>query len=126
MPLLSRDIQGKFPVKKTCRLYPVGGGGHFSPLRYPSGSAIAATQGPENAKGGKISPAARRFPLSLFRETVKPPLFVPVLRNRLLSQLCKGKTRGFGPGEYRLDDIGDKTVQRKNTVDVTVFLSESL
>ena len=42
---------------------------------------------PETQKGGKISPAAKRFPLSPFREAVKPPLFVPVLRNRLLPAL---------------------------------------
>jgi len=39
---------------------------------------------PETQKGGKISPAARRFPLSPRWEAVKPPLFVPVFRDRLL------------------------------------------
>ena len=42
-------------------------------------------------KGGKISPAAKRFPPSPFREAVKPPLFVPVFRDRLLGELCDGQ-----------------------------------
>ena len=39
---------------------------------------------PKTQKVGKISPAAKRFPLSPFREAVKPPLFDPVSRGRLL------------------------------------------
>ena len=86
------------------------------PWRRDSDAVIPpANQSPrqpfKSQNGGKISPAAKRFPLSLFREAVKPPLFVPVLRNRLLSQLCKGKTRGFGPGEYRLDDVRGEPCQ---------------
>ena len=37
--------------------------------------------------GGRISPAAKRFPLSPFRETEKPPLFVPVFRD-VFHNLC--------------------------------------
>ncbi|MBO4632700.1 MAG: hypothetical protein J5858_12320 [Lentisphaeria bacterium] len=50
-------------------------------------------------KGGKISPGARRFPPSLFRETVKPPLFVPVLRDRLLFGCFSVYLVMFGTGE---------------------------
>ena len=36
-----------------------------------------------------------------FREAVKPPLFVPVFRDRLLGELCDGQPIGFEPGEDR-------------------------
>ena len=81
---------------------------------------------PETQKGGKISPAAKRFPLSPFREAVKPPLLVPVFRDRLLGQLCDGQPIGFDPGEDRLDDVRGKAVQGKDAGDVAGFQAELL
>ena len=76
---------------------------------------------PETQKGGKISPAAKRFPLSPLREAVKPPLFVPGLRDRLLGELSDGQPIGFDPGEDRLDDVRGETVQGKDAADVAGF-----
>ena len=45
------------------------------PIRFPAPVSDSRHRAPETQKGGRISPAAKRFPLSLFRETVKPPLF---------------------------------------------------
>ena len=57
-----------------------------APVRLPPCSPAlrrSRATGPlKTQKGGKISPAARRFPLSPFREAVKPPLLVPVFRDR--------------------------------------------
>ena len=78
-------------------------------------------RGLETQTGGKISPAARRFPPSPFREAVKPPLFVPVFRDRLLGELCDGQPIGFDPGEDCLDDVRGKAVQGKDAGDVAVF-----
>ena len=44
---------------------------------------------PETQKGGRISPAAKRFPPSPFREAVKPPLLVPVLQNRHFNRFLR-------------------------------------
>ena len=39
---------------------------------------------------------------SPFREAVKPPLFVPVFRERLLGELCDGQPYGLDSGEVAL------------------------
>ena len=85
-----------------------------------------ATGRQKRKKGGKIPPAARRFPLSPHREPVKPPLLVPVFRDRLLGQLCDGQPIGFDPGEDRLDDVRGETVQGKNAGRVAAFQAELL
>ena len=54
--------------KQTCRPSPVGG--VTRPARQ------SPRQPPQNAKGGKISPAARRSPPSPFLEDKDPPLFI--------------------------------------------------
>ena len=48
------------------------------------------------------------------REAVKPPLLVPVLRDRLSGELFNGQPVGFDPGEDRLDDVRGKAVQGKD------------
>ena len=58
---------------------------------------------------------------SPFREAVKPPLFVPVLRDRLLGEFGDGKPVRFGSGKNRLDDVRGKAVQGKNAADVAGF-----
>lgn len=96
----------------------------FRPV--PAPAANLRHKAPETQKGGKISPAAKRFPLSPFREAVKPPLFVPVLRDRLLGELCDGQPIGFDPREDRLDDVRGKAVQGKDAGDVAGFQTELL
>ena len=93
---------------------------------FPVPAANSRHRAPETPKGGKISPAARRFPPSPLREAVKPPLFVPVLRDRLLGELCDGQPIGFDPGEDRLDDVRGKAVQGKDAGDVAGFQAELL
>ena len=61
-----------------------------------------------------------------FREAVKPPLFVPVLRDRLLGELGDGKPVRFDPGEDRLDNVRGKAVQGKNAGHVAAFQTELL
>ena len=39
------------------------------------------------------------------REAVKPPLLVPVFRDRLLGELCDGQAVRFDPGEDCLDNV---------------------
>ena len=80
----------------------------------------------KSQKGGKISPAAKRFPLSPHREAVKPPLLVPVFRDRLLGELVDGKPVRFDPGEDRLDDVRGKAVQGKNAGHVAGLQAELL
>ena len=72
-----------------------------APALFPCTAANSRDRPPETQKGGRISPAAKRFPPSPFREAVKPPLVVPVLRDRLLGELCDGQPIGFDPGEDR-------------------------
>ena len=79
---------------------------------------IAATMPPETQKDGRISPAARRFPPSPFREAVKPPLLVPVLRNGLGGDLCDGHPLWLRSGEDRFHDVGCEVVQGKDSCDV--------
>ena len=93
---------------------------------FPGPAAKPRHKAPETQKGGKISPAAKRFPPSLFREAVKPPLFVPVFRDRLLGELCDGQPIGFDPGEDRLDDVRGKAVQGKAAADVAGLQAELL
>ena len=96
------------------------------PALFPGPAANLRHEAPETQKGGKISPAAKRFPLSPFREAVKPPLLVPVFRDRLLGQLCDGQPIGFDPGEDRLDNVRGKAVQGKDAGDVAGFQTELL
>ena len=96
----------------------------FRPV--PRSAANSRHRAPETQKGGRISPAAKRFPLSPFREAVKPPLLVPVLRDRLLGELCDGQPIGFDPREDRLDDVRGKAVQGKDAGDVAGFQAELL
>lgn len=93
---------------------------------FPAPPQTRATAAPETQKGGKISPAARRFPPSPLRKAVKPPLLVPVFRDRLLGELCDGQPIRFGPGEDRLDDVRRETVQGKDAADVAGFQAELL
>ena len=88
---------------------------------FPGPAAKPRHRAPETQKGGRISPAAKRFPLSPFWEAVKPPLFVPVFRDRLLGELCDGQPIGFDPREDRLDDVRGKAVQGKDAGDVAGF-----
>ena len=97
-----------------------------SPPCFPALPPTLATGPPETKKGGRISPAAKRFPLSPFREAVKPPLFVPVFRDRLLGELCDGQPIWFDPGEDRFDDVRGETVQGKDAGDVAGFQTELL
>ena len=60
------------------------------------------------------------------RKSVKPPLFVPVFRDRLLGELGDGKPVRFDPGEDRLDDVRGETVQGKDAADVAGFQAELL
>ena len=61
-----------------------------------------------------------------FREAVKSPLLVPVLRDRLLGELCDGQPIGFDPREDRLDNVRGKAVQGKDAGDVAGFQAELL
>ena len=97
-----------------------------SPVPFPGPAAKPRHRAPETKKGGKISPAAKRFPLSPFREAVEPPLFVPVFRDRMLGELCDGQSFRFYPGEDRLDDVRGKAVQGKDAGDVAGFQTELL
>ena len=51
---------------------------------FPGPAANPRHRAPETQKGGKISPAASSWWGLPFRESVKPPLFVPVFRDRRL------------------------------------------
>ena len=77
-----------------------------------------ATAPQKTQKGGRISPAAKRFPPSPFREAVKPPLLVPVLRDGLGGDLCDGHPLGLRSGEDRFHDVGREVVQGKDSCDV--------
>lgn len=87
------------------------------PVSRPAANS-RATAAPETQKGDRISPAAKRFPPSPFREAVKPPLLVPVLRDGLGGDLCDGHPLGLRPGEDRFHDVGREVVQGKNSCDV--------
>lgn len=85
-----------------------------------------APQGPRNAKRRQDF-SCRQCVVGLpFREAVKPPLLVPVLRNRLLGELCDGQPIGFDPREDRLDNVRGKAVQGKDAADVAGFQAELL
>ena len=77
-----------------------------------------ATAPQETQKGGRISPAAKWFPLSPCREAVKPPLLVPVFGDGLRGELCDGHPIGLRPGEDRFHDVGREVVQGKDSCDV--------
>ena len=49
--------------------------------------------------------------MSAHGEAVKPPLLVPVLRDRLSGDLCDGHPLGLRPGEDRFHDVGREVVQ---------------
>jgi len=59
-------------------------------------------------------------------ESRKPPLFVPVFRNRLLGELCNGQPIGFDPGGDCLDNVRGETVQGMNARDVAGLQAELL
>ena len=79
---------------------------------YPNLAVTAATRPLKCKKGGKISPAAKRFPQSPFRETEKPPLFVPVFRN-VFHNLCDGQSIGFCSVNDCSNNVRSKVVQAK-------------
>ena len=85
-----------------------------------------ASQAPRNAKRRQDF-SCRQFVVGLpHREAVKPPLLVPVLRDRLLGELCDGQPVRFDPGKDRLDDVRGKAVQGKDAADVASFQTELL
>lgn len=96
----------------------------FRPVPRPCGKA--APQGPRNAKRRQDFSCRQSVVGLPFREAVKPPLFVPVLRDRLLGELCDGQPIGFDPREDRLDDVRGKAVQGKDAGDVAGFQAELL
>ena len=79
---------------------------------FPDPSRQSPPQGPGNAKRLQDF-SCRQFVVGLpFRESVKPPLFVPVFRDRLSGELFDGQPIGFDPGESRLDDVRGETIWR--------------
>jgi len=74
----------------------------------------------------EIAPTESIFIRSPRWEAVKPPLFVPVLRDRLSGELFNGQPIGFDPGENHLDDVRGKAVQGKDAADVAGLQAELL
>ena len=97
----------------------------FQPVSHPVfGLRPTRATGPlESKKSPRFAGMVMGLP---FWEAVKPPLLVPVFRNRLLGEFCDGQPIGFDPSEDRLDDVRSETVQGKDAADVAGFQAELL
>ena len=88
------------------------------PVLFP-GLPLTRATGPQKRKkaaefllppvGGEVLPHG---------EAVEPPLFVPVLGDRLRGELCDGHSIGLRSGEDRFHDVGREVVQGKDSCDV--------
>lgn len=97
-----------------------------SPLCFPPLPRSRATGPQKRKKAARFLLPPVRGEVLPHREAVKPPLFVPVFRDRLLGELCDGQPIRFDPGEDRLDDVWGKAVQGKNAGHVAGLQAELL